>query len=103
MAIYKRKVTDSRLLHINKTYKAESLMMKIRKMLANKEPIEDEIETVYTNKKDGVLPAYDIRTDRWEVAMEAIGKMQNAEVSEQLKTQNVQPASDDTVTGEKTD
>lgn len=103
MSVYKPKVTERRLLHINKTYKAESLMMKIRRMLANREPIEDEIETVYTNKKDGVLPAYDIRTDRWEVAMEAIGKMQNAEISEQLKTKNVQPASDGNETGEKTD
>ena len=85
--MYKPKVKERRLLKVNHTYVAESMEMKIRKMLANKEPIEEEIETVYTNKKDGVMPAYDIRTDRWEIAQEAAGKMLNAELSEQLKGQ----------------
>lgn len=100
---YKRLVKEKRLLHVNKTYKAESLMTKIRKMLANKEPIEDEIETVYTNKKDGVMPAYDIRTDRWEIAQEAVGKMYNAELAEYLKSQNVQPNNGEADSGEKTE
>ena len=31
--------------------------------------------TIYTEKKDGVLPEYDIRTDRFEVAIDAIDKI----------------------------
>ena len=31
--------------------------------------------TIYTEKKDGVLPEYDIRTDRFEVAIEAMDKI----------------------------
>ena len=49
-------------------------------MTENKEPITDEVETVFTNKKDGVMPAFDIRTDRWEVAQEAMGKVYQAEL-----------------------
>lgn len=56
-------------------------------MLANKEPINEEVETAFTNKKDGVLPAYDIRTDRWEIAQEAAGKMYEADLQEYLKSQ----------------
>lgn len=93
--MYKPKVKERRLLKVNHTYVAESMVMKIRKMLANKEPIEEEIETVYTNKKDGVMPAFDIRTDRWEVAQEAAGKMYNAELNEWLKGQE-QPAPQNT-------
>lgn len=85
--VYKRIVKEHRLLKVNKTYQAESMMMKIRRMLANKEPINEEVETAFTNKKDGVLPAYDIRTDRWEIAQEAAGKMYEADLQEYLKSQ----------------
>ena len=31
--------------------------------------------TIYTEKKDGVQPEFDIRTDRFEVAIDAIDKI----------------------------
>ena len=34
----------------------------------------DGAPIIYTERKDGVLPAYDIRTDRWEIAQEAMAK-----------------------------
>ena len=36
----------------------------------NNEPITDTAPVVYTERKDGVLPEYDIRTDRFDVALE---------------------------------
>lgn len=35
-------------------------------------------EPIYTERKDGVLPQYDIRTDRWELAQEAMDKVNEA-------------------------
>lgn len=71
-------------------YECESLTEKLRRMTENKEPIKAEVERIYTEKKDGVLPAYDIRTDRFEVAREAIEKMTNAaEASKALKTKDI--------------
>ena len=32
----------------------------------------------YTEKKDGVKPEYDIRTDRFEIAREAMGQKKTA-------------------------
>ena len=30
---------------------------------------------MYTKKSDGVIPAYDIRTDKWDVALDAMNKV----------------------------
>lgn len=53
-------------------YDGESIETKIERVVQNKEPIEDGAEIIYTEKKLGVQPQYDIRTDKWEVAQEAM-------------------------------
>ena len=92
--MYKPKMQKKRLLEVNNTYEAEGLEQKLRRMTENKEPITDEVETVFTNKKDGVMPAFDIRTDRWEVAQEAMGKVYQAELDDYLKSQQ-QPVTEE--------
>jgi len=42
------------------------------RLMQNKEPIKDGAPVLYTDKKDGVNPAYNIRTDRFEIATEAM-------------------------------
>ena len=39
------------------------------------EPIDNTAPLLYTERKDGVLPQYDIRTDRWAMAMAAMDKV----------------------------
>lgn len=41
----------------------------------NKEPIKDGAPLIYTDRKDGVQPAYDPRTDKWEIAADATTKI----------------------------
>lgn len=41
-------------------------------MVRTKEPIKDNAPLIYTNRKDGVVPMYDPRTDKWELAVEEI-------------------------------
>ena len=53
-------------------YEGESIEMKVSKLIENNEPITDGAPIIYTEKKDGVLPQYDIRTDKWEIAQSAI-------------------------------
>ena len=53
-------------------YDGESIETKVERVIQNKEPIEDGAEIIYTEKKQGVQPQYDIRTDKWEVAQEAM-------------------------------
>jgi hypothetical protein len=44
-------------------------------MVHDKEPIEDGAELVYQDRSAGVDPAYNVRTDRWELAVEAMDKV----------------------------
>ena len=66
-------------LSMENTYEAESQIQKLRRIVENKEPIKDEAPTIYTPKNKGVMPEYDIRTDRFEIAREALEKAGRAE------------------------
>lgn len=68
-------------LSIENTYEAESQIQKLRRIVENKEPIKDEAPTIYTPKNKGVMPEYDIRTDRFEIAREALEKAGKAEAA----------------------
>lgn len=48
-------------------YQGESLLKALRRKLQNKEQIPVIMDTAYTEKSVGVLEAYNVRTDRFEV------------------------------------
>ena len=50
----------------------ELIEEKVARLTQEKSPINDGAPIIYTERKDGVLPAYDIRTDRWEIAQAAM-------------------------------
>ena len=53
----------------------EPIELKIERIVSNKEPISDGAPSIFTERKDGVVSAYNIRTDRFEVAAEAMNKV----------------------------
>lgn len=57
------------------TYEGETIETKVNRIVNNKEPITDGAPIIYTERKDGVLPEYDIRTDRWNIAINAMDKV----------------------------
>lgn len=59
----------------------ESIENKVRRITENNEPITDGAPIIYTNRKDGVLPAYNIRTDRWDVAQAAMDAVNQANLA----------------------
>lgn len=59
----------------------ERIETKVQRMLKNKEPIKDGAPLIYTERKDGILAAYNIRTDRWEVAAEAMDKIAMSKIA----------------------
>lgn len=56
----------------NNLFEGDSLEREIERLTTEKTPIESVSPPIYTENKDGVLPQHDIRTDRWEVALEAM-------------------------------
>lgn len=59
----------------------ESIENKVRRVTENNEPITDGAPIIYTNRDDGVLPAYNIRTDRWEIAQQAMDAVNQANLA----------------------
>lgn len=62
-------------LHVNTSYEGETIEQKIQRVTNNKEPISDGAPLIYTERIKGVEPEYDIRTDRFEVAIDAMDKI----------------------------
>lgn len=63
----------------------EPIEDKIRRILDENEPITDGAPIIYTEKKDGVRPEYNIRADKWDIAIQAMDKVSNYEASKYLK------------------
>lgn len=59
----------------------ESIENKVRRITENNEPITDGAPIIYTNREDGVLAAYNIRTDRWEIAQQAMEAVNQANLA----------------------
>ena len=53
----------------------ERLECKIERMTENNEPIGETAPLIYTPRKDGVIAAYDVRTDKWDIALDAMSKV----------------------------
>lgn len=70
-------------------HEGEAIEDKVRRILDENEPIKDGAPIIYTDKKDGVLPEYNIRTDRWEIAMQAMDKVNSYQASQYLKNGEV--------------
>lgn len=87
------------------TYQAEPREVKLRKIINGEcSSMEDGVfPTIYTEKKDGVLPEYDIRTDRFEVAIEAMDKINQSAASQVAKNKGETEAVKDFGTEVKTD
>lgn len=71
----KYKIRQRTTLKVNNSVEGETIEQKIRRIVENNEPISDTSPLIYTERKDGVLPAYDIRTDRFDIAIEAMDKL----------------------------
>lgn len=69
----------------NLAYQAEPREVKLRKIInGESNNMEDGVfPTIYTEKKDGVQPEFDIRTDRFEVAIDAMDKI-NQSIANQI-------------------
>lgn len=68
----------------------ESIETKVKRITENNEPITDGAPIIYTNRDDGVLPAYNIRTDRWEIAQQAMDAVNQANLAKSKNYGNIE-------------
>jgi len=62
-------------LSVNTSVEGETLEQKIDRIVNNKEPIKDGAPEIFTERKEGIRPSTNIRTDRWEFAIDATDKI----------------------------
>lgn len=89
----------------NLAYQAEPREVKLRKIINGEaNNMEDGVfPTIYTEKKDGVQPEFDIRTDRFEVAIDAIDKINQSVANQVAKSKGETEAVKEFGTDGKTD
>lgn len=56
----------------NRLIEGETIEQKIRRIMDQNEPITDGAELIFTERKDGILPEYNPRTDKWDIALDAM-------------------------------
>lgn len=88
---------------INKSYQGETIEEMLERLTTTNEPIDSAtVPPMYTERADGVLPETNIRTDRWEIAREAMEAVSKAGIAKRKSPEGHGETSGDTGdTGEK--
>lgn len=67
---------------LNESVIGESIETKVERIIQNKEPISDAAPIIYTDRREGVQPAYNIRSDRFDIAIEAMDKVSKTKLAQ---------------------
>jgi len=62
-------------IRVNQSVQGETIEQKIERIVNNKEPIKDGAPLLYTDRKEGIKASTNIRTDRFEIAVDATDKI----------------------------
>lgn len=78
--MYKYNTRKPTKLRINKSVEGETIEMKMRRIVDNREPITDGAPLIYGAKGE-VMAGHNIRTDRFEIAVEATNSISKASIA----------------------
>ena len=95
-----RRLESNSTLFINNSLEGESIEAKVCRIVNNGEPISDGEPLIYTERKDGVKEEYNIRTDRFDIALNAmdyVTKSNRAKRDSVGKPETIQAPSGDNV------
>ena len=83
--MYKKNIKGSGSLRVNNCVIGETIEQKISRIVNNKEPIKDGAPVIYMERKDGVKPEFNIRTDRFEVGLDAMDTVTKTKITKRLE------------------
>ena len=63
------------------SYEGQSIEDRCKKLVETGEPIKDTSPLIYTPKEKGVMPQYDVRADKWEIAQDAMDRVNRERVA----------------------
>lgn len=79
--MYKQNRMQETSIKRNEGREGETIETKIERIVNNNEPIKDGAKITFTERKDGVKPEFNIRTDRFEIALEAMDKVSKTHIA----------------------
>lgn len=82
-------------------FEGETIEQKIERIVSNKEPITDGAPEIFTERKDGIVAAYNIRTDRWELAADAMDAISRSTAAKREAKADLKVVKDDEVSEAK--
>lgn len=99
--MYKYNKRKSTQLQVNNSVEGESLMTKIERVVTNKEPIKDGAPIIYRDRNEGVNAGANIRSDRFEIAIDAMEKVAKTRIAKRAeKSQKIEQVIEDKSTDE---
>ena len=79
------------MVNIEDTEQGESIEDKVRQITETNAPIEAISPIIFTERKDGVRPEYNIRTDKWDIAQQAMTTIADGKRQQREKRMTAQP------------
>lgn len=76
--MYKIPTLKNTFIKQNESLEGETIENKIERIINNKEPIKDGAPLIYTERQEGIRASTNIRTDRFEIAIDATDKIQKS-------------------------
>jgi len=78
MKTYKQNSYKQTCIKRNASTTGEMIETKVARAMKQGEDMGESAPIIYTERSTGVSPAYNIKTDRWEIAIEGIDKIQKS-------------------------
>ena len=66
------------------SYKGQSIEERCKKMVETGEAIKDISPLIFTPKEKGVMPQYDVRADKWDIAQGAMDRVNRERIAKGL-------------------
>ncbi len=82
----------------NEGFEGKSIEREIEIATQSKQPIAANSPLIYTKKSEGVHPEYDIRTDRWDIALDAMDNVNKSRIAKQEAVMAKEEKTDEDIT-----
>ena len=68
--LYGHTFPNNNSIEYNDATEGEPIERRVERIMSQNEPITDGAPIIYTKRSDGVQPQYNVRTDRWDYALD---------------------------------
>ena len=85
------------------TYEGQSIEDRCKKLVETGEPIKDTSPLIFTPKEKGVMPQYDVRADKWDIALNAMDRVNRERIAKGQQPPSEETKRKDTAQGGASD